>query len=118
MCEHKGIGHPDTLTDGACEAAAIALARAYLSTFGKVLHFNVDKGLLIAGRSFPSFGGGIVLEPVRLIVCGRATNPDGKLDIEGIVMNAVRGHLERSVGPASTYFHILCEIKEGSANLK
>lgn len=36
MCEHKGIGHPDTLTDGACEAAAVALAGAYLSTFGEV----------------------------------------------------------------------------------
>jgi len=28
VCEHKGVGHPDTLADGACEAAAVALARA------------------------------------------------------------------------------------------
>ena len=48
ICEHKGIGHPDTLTDGACEAAAAALARAYREAFGRVLHFNVYKGLLIA----------------------------------------------------------------------
>jgi S-adenosylmethionine synthetase len=47
ICEHNGIGHPDTLTDGACEAAAVALARAYREAFGRVLHFNVDKGLLI-----------------------------------------------------------------------
>ena len=26
MCEHKGIGHPDTVTDGMCEAASRALS--------------------------------------------------------------------------------------------
>jgi S-adenosylmethionine synthetase len=118
ICEHKGVGHPDTLTDGACEAAAVALARAYLSAFGQVLHFNVDKGLLIAGQSEPRFGGGRIVEPIKLIVCGRASNPDGKLDIEGIVTNAVREHLKRSVGNASEHFRVLCEVKEGSENLK
>ena len=29
MCEHKGIGHPDTLTDGICEAASRELSRRY-----------------------------------------------------------------------------------------
>lgn len=51
MCEHKGIGHPDTPTDRACEAAACALAAACENSFDRVLHFNVDKGLLIAGAS-------------------------------------------------------------------
>lgn len=49
ICEHKGVGHPDTLTDGACEAAAVALAGAYRQAFGAPMHFNVDKGLLAAG---------------------------------------------------------------------
>ncbi|MFN0299751.1 MAG: methionine adenosyltransferase [Burkholderiales bacterium] len=34
ICEHKGAGHPDTLTDGACEAAAPALADAYRQAVG------------------------------------------------------------------------------------
>ena len=34
ICEHKGIGHHDTLTDGAREAAAVALARAYRAARG------------------------------------------------------------------------------------
>lgn len=76
-CEHKGIGHPDTLTDGTCEAAAVALAQAYRATYGRVLHFNLDKGLLVAGRSAPRFGGGAITEPIKLIVCGRAANPEG-----------------------------------------
>lgn len=25
LCEHKGVGHPDSIADGACEAAAVAL---------------------------------------------------------------------------------------------
>jgi S-adenosylmethionine synthetase len=118
MCEHKGVGHPDTLTDGACEAAAVALAQAYVSAFAQVLHFNVDKGLLIAGQSEPRFGGGRIVEPIRLIVCGRATNPGGKLDIDAIVTTAVREHLNRSVQSASEHFRVMCEIKEGSENLK
>ncbi len=58
ICEHKGIGHPDTLTDGVCEAASRALSQRYQREFGRVLHHNLDKGLLLAGRSEPRFGGG------------------------------------------------------------
>lgn len=117
VCEHKGIGHPDTLTDGACEAAAIALVATYRSTFGRDLHFNVDKGLLIAGGSEPRFGGGNIIDPIRLIVCGRASNPDGGSDIDRIVTDAVRNHLERIIGAASRHVRISCEIKAGSADL-
>lgn len=118
ICEHKGIGHPDTLTDGACEAAAVALASVYLSTFGEVLHFNVDKGLLVAGRSEPRFGGGRIVDPIKLIVCGRTTNPGGKLDLDAIVTAAVREHLKRSARAGSEHFRIALEIREGSENLK
>lgn len=74
LCEHKGVGHPDSIADGACEAAAVALAGAHLAHVRRVGHFNVDKGLLIAGRSRVRFGGGEIIEPMRLIVCGRATS--------------------------------------------
>lgn len=46
MCEHKGIGHPDTLTDAMCEAASRELSPAYLREFGRIMHHNLDKGLL------------------------------------------------------------------------
>lgn len=118
MCEHKGIGHPDTITDVACEAAALALAQSYLRTFGRVLHFNVDKGLLIAGCSEPRFGGGRILEPVKLIICGRASNPDGVLDIAGIVISAVEECLKKNIRIKPGHFQIFSEIKEGSASLK
>jgi len=118
MCEHKGIGHPDTIADGACEAAALALAQAYRRTCGRVLHFNVDKGLLVAGRSEPGFGGGRVTERAKLIICGRASNPDGWLDIPGIVTLAAEEWLNRTLRAGAQHFRIASEVKEGSTSLK
>ena len=56
--ERKGLGHPDTICDRVMEAASVALCREYLDVCGRVLHHNVDKGLLVAGQSSPGFGGG------------------------------------------------------------
>lgn len=117
MCEHKGIGHPDTLTDGACEAAACALAAAYEDAFGRVLHFNVDKGLLVAGGSVPRFGGGTVTDAIKLIVCGRAAPCADKFDAREVVVAAVRDFLRRSVRVDPDIFSIIPEIKAGSASL-
>lgn len=118
MCEHKGIGHPDTIADGTCEAAALALAQAYRRTFESVLHFNVDKGLLVAGRSEPRFGGGRVTEPAKLIVCGRVSNPDAGMDIRGVVAAAAEGWLNRNLQTGAQHFQIVPEVKEGSPSLR
>lgn len=117
MCEHKGIGHPDTLTDGACEAAACALAAGYENAYGRVLHFNVDKGLLVAGQSEPRFGGGRMVEPIKLIVCGRATECADQFDLREIVVSAVDDFLRRSVRADREIFQVVPEIKAGSASL-
>lgn len=118
MCERKGIGHPDTIADGVCEAASRAVSSAYLRTYGAVLHHNIDKGLLVAGQSAPRFGGGHWIDPIRIFICGRATNSDPKLDIKKIVSDAARGYLEENIRCDLKYFEIMTEIKEGSANLK
>ncbi|HJV02892.1 MAG TPA: methionine adenosyltransferase [Burkholderiaceae bacterium] len=117
MCEHKGAGHPDTLTDGACEAAARALAAAYRQAAGRVLHFNLDKGLLVAGASVPRFGGGRVVEPIKLIICGRATECGPPFDPRAIIDAAVDGFLRRTVPAARVHFRVLPEIRAGSASL-
>lgn len=77
IVERKGKGHPDTLCDAMLEAVAVALGQAYLREFGTVLHFNVDKGLLAAGRVEKWFGGGRVLEPMQLFIGDRATMAAG-----------------------------------------
>lgn len=117
MCEHKGVGHPDTLTDGACEAAARALVVAYEAAYGRVLHFNLDKGLLVAGRSVPRFGGGAIIEPIKLIICGRATQCPDKFDLREVVTEAVFTFLADSVRVDPAFFQVVPEVKAGSANL-
>ena len=72
MVERKGKGHPDTLCDKAAEELSIRLSEYYLETFGAVQHHNVDKVLLVGGQSNARFGGGDVIEPIYLLLSGRA----------------------------------------------
>jgi S-adenosylmethionine synthetase len=73
IVERKGIGHPDYMCDSIMEAISVAVAQEYIREFGTVLHHNIDKGLLTAGRVEKNFGGGQVLEPMELIIGDRAT---------------------------------------------
>jgi len=118
MCEHKGTGHPDTVTDTACDAAAVALARAYREAFGGVAHFNVDKGLLVAGRSMPCFNGGQVLESAKLIICGRAADPRGRFDATAIAAAAARRKLAEVLHRGLGHIRIESEIRPGSGSLE
>lgn len=73
IVERKGIGHPDTICDAVMESVAVELAQAYVKTCGRVLHFNADKAMLVAGQVACRFGGGSVLAPMRLVMGDRAT---------------------------------------------
>lgn len=73
IVERKGLGHPDTICDAVMEAVAVQLAQAYLKTCGRVLHFNADKAMLVAGQVACRFGGGSVLAPMQLVMGDRAT---------------------------------------------
>ncbi len=73
IVERKGLGHPDTICDAVMESVAVELAQAYLKSCGRVLHFNADKGMLVAGQVACRFGGGAVLAPMRLVMGDRAT---------------------------------------------
>lgn len=118
MCEHKGIGHPDTVTDAVCEAVAQKLVRTYEREFGGDMHFNVDKGLLVGGRSAPRFGGGEVLDRPKLIVCGRASNPERRLDLAQLVVSGASKWLDTNLQAGSSLFQLSSEVKEGSASLQ
>lgn len=73
LVERKGRGHPDSLCDALAENLSIGLARFYLERFGAILHHNVDKALLLGGAARPGFGGGELVEPIEIILAGRAT---------------------------------------------
>jgi S-adenosylmethionine synthetase len=99
IVERKGIGHPDSIIDGACESVSIALSKYYLDNFDVIFHHNVDKGLLVGGRSRAEFGGGKVLDPVFILVAGRATDvvPFGgkteQVPVESIAKEAIANYI-------------------------
>lgn len=72
IVERKGLGHPDTLSDALAEEYSIVLSRFYYQHFGRVLHHNVDKALLVGGETTPRFGGGEVKRGVEFYLVGRA----------------------------------------------
>jgi len=78
IVERKGKGHPDTLCDKAAEELSIRLSEYYLESFGRVQHHNVDKVLLAGGLSNVRFGGGDVIEPIYILMSGRAVDVVGK----------------------------------------
>ena len=92
IVERKGIGHPDSICDGIMEYAAVQLAQEYRRRLGHVAHFNLDKGLLAAGAAERWFGGGRLIEPLRLIYGDRATfHAEGiSIPVVEIVENAAR----------------------------
>lgn len=74
IVERKGKGHPDTLADKAAEELSIRLSEYYLETFDQVQHHNVDKVLIVGGQSNAKFGGGDVIEPIYVLMSGRAVD--------------------------------------------
>ncbi len=73
IVERKGLGHPDSICDAIMEEVSLALTREYRRRIGTILHYNVDKGLLVAGEVEHRLGGGRVTAPMRLIMGDRAT---------------------------------------------
>jgi len=92
IVERKGTGHPDSMCDALMEAISVALSREYRRTFGTILHHNIDKGLLAAGKTAIEFGGGRLIKPMELIIGDRATFTAGgkKIPVNEIAVNAAR----------------------------
>ena len=133
IVERKGLGHPDYIADAACEAVSRALSLYYLENFGTILHHNVDKGLLVGGRAAPKFakddkGGGRVLEPIEIIVAGRATTevvlPDlprpRHVPVHHIAKKAVWEWIDRNLRhiDVDEHIRITTMIRPGSADLR
>ena len=126
IVERKGIGHPDHLIDLCSEAVSRELSLYYLKNFGNILHHNVDKGLLIGGRSIPKFGGGEVIEPINIIVAGRATThiigEGGKLieiPFGTIAVKAIKDELSKRMRFLDPDRHVTIQyyIRPGSVDL-
>jgi S-adenosylmethionine synthetase len=122
IVERKGIGHPDSICDGVAETVSRALAQAYLDRVGTVLHFNTDETQLVAGSAAPAFGGGEMLEPIYLLIVGRATKEyKGKrIPAETIALDAAREYLDRTFPELDVGSEIIVDVRlgEGSGDLQ
>lgn len=121
LVERKGTGHPDSICDAILDQISVALSQEYLDTFGRILHHNIDKGLLVAGRTQPHLGGGQVIEPMRLVIGDRATAEyrGKRIDIAGIAESTAAEWVTqnlRFVDPVE-HLKIQNELKEGSPEL-
>jgi S-adenosylmethionine synthetase len=125
IVERKGIGHPDSIIDGACEAVSIALSEYYLDNFDAILHHNVDKGLLVGGRSNAVFGGGKVIDPIYILVAGRATDvvpfkgKNVKVPVEEISKGAIADYIRGTMRFLDPEKHVRLDtmIRQGSPDL-
>ncbi len=121
VVERKGLGHPDTICDALAEALSVRLSRYYLDHFGMILHHNVDKALLCGGASRPAFGGGEVLQPIEIILAGRATRQFQGVDVpiealaESCVHDWFRAHFH-ALDP-DRHVRVRCMIRPGSTDL-
>lgn len=116
VVERKGIGHPDSLADGISESISQALSRLYLDEFGEILHHNVDKVLIIAGKSQPEFGGGRVVAPPSVVVGGRATKPSDR-SLDDIFEESVSSFFHRTVKNLKD-FKVEPRAEEGAPELR
>jgi len=125
IVERKGQGHPDYIADGISEWVSRYLSRYYLEHFGVILHHNVDKTLVVGGQAAPKFGGGEVIQPIYIIVSGRATSEvktkDGtvKIPLGTIVVQAARDWLKSHFRFLDPDVHTIIDyrIGQGSADL-
>ena len=120
VVERKGVGHPDYICDAIMEQISVNLNRVYLENFGTILHYNVDKGMLIAGEVEGKFGGGRVVSPMRLIIGDRATfEAQGiEIDVPELAVSTAQQWIQenlRFVDPESLIYQV--ELKKGSAEL-
>jgi S-adenosylmethionine synthetase len=122
IVERKGLGHPDTLCDLVAEELSIDFSRYYLKKFGRVLHHNIDKCLLVGGRSEVGFGGGKVTTPMQLIVVGRAVEVvgDEKVPLEDIARETIHKRLKERFRFLEPEKNVIVEtkIRTGSVDLR
>jgi S-adenosylmethionine synthetase len=122
IVERKGIGHPDSICDGIAESVSRALSQLYLDRVGKVLHYNTDETQLVAGRAAPAYGGGEVVEPIYVLIVGRATKEyDGQqLPVDSTALAAARDYLAEAIPELEYGTDVVIDAKlgEGSGDLQ
>ena len=122
LVERKGIGHPDSICDGIAEEISRVLCKKYLEEFGVILHHNVDKILLSAGETIPKFGGGEIIEPIYIVLAGRATKEleNIKIPVDEFALQAAKNYLKKILPNLDIDCGVVIDskIRQGSIDLR
>ena len=118
IVERKGIGHPDSVADALGEEVSKALCKMYIKEVGHVLHHNTDETQLAAGTAKPAFGGGHIIDPVYMLLVGRATTYiDGKdardLPCKPVALAAARKYLKKTFPNLDVDSEVILDAKIG-----
>jgi S-adenosylmethionine synthetase len=119
IVERKGIGHPDSISDGIAESVSRALCLAYMEKFnGKIMHHNTDEVQITAGESDPHFGGGQIIKPIDILLTGRGVSEiDGnKIGIDRIAITAAKEYLKENIINLDVESSAVVECKIGSGS--
>jgi S-adenosylmethionine synthetase len=119
IVERKGIGHPDSVSDALAEEVSKALCRMYKKEFGHVLHHNTDETQIAAGSAAPRFGGGTIIDPVYILLVGRATTHVGEgkdmksLPCKPVALKAATDYLRRTFPNLDVDSEVILDAKLG-----
>ncbi len=120
--ERKGIGHPDSIADGLAESVSRALCKMYKDRYGRILHHNTDEVEVVGGQSAPVFGGGSMLEPIYILLVGRATTEVNglRLPYRTTALKAAYSYLEKNCKNLDVEWDVTldCRIGQGSVDLR
>ena len=120
--ERKGIGHPDSIADGLAESVSRALCGMYKKRYNRILHHNTDEVEVVGGQSAPKFGGGSILEPIYILLVGRAvTEVNGeRLPYRICAIKAASDYLEKNCRNLNVDWDVTldCKIGQGSVDLR
>jgi S-adenosylmethionine synthetase len=121
IVERKGLGHPDYICDAVMDQISVRLSKIYLEKTGAILHHNVDKSLLVAGKTEPRFGGGIVKQPMLFVFGDRATSKINgeEINVSEIAVNVAKEWFKKNMRFVDPEKHVKyqVELKPGSVGL-
>ncbi|MEF8832463.1 MAG: methionine adenosyltransferase [Candidatus Thermoplasmatota archaeon] len=122
IVERKGIGHPDSIADGIAEEISRALSKMYLEKHDRILHHNTDEVQIVGGQAKPEFGGGEILEPVYILLAGRATTKVNgeRLPYKSTALTTAEEYLKEKCSHLDVDEGVMmdCRIGKGSVDLQ
>ncbi len=122
IVERKGIGHPDSIADGIAEEISKSLSKMYLKKHDRIFHHNTDEVQIVGGQAKPEFGGGEILEPIYILLAGRATTDVNgeRLPYKSTALHTAESYLEETCSHLNVDEGVMldCRIGKGSVDLQ